>query len=201
MATKKSHAPSKKQRTIQITKTQVLLQRNKRLHIALALFVVVFIAVAGYAGARAARASTNKARLHEIITVYDSLKLEDSYSALQTNIFGDKRVYDWDKSRTFASKVEYFHNATPASTRADLRSKAGVAGFTFVQTEYEGSIQPIDEYKNDKGNYVRVGVMSQANYESLFLYRNPNSNDPLINHKDKAPTHVSIWVNLDDNNE
>lgn len=200
MANNSTKSP-KKQRTVQITKTQVLLQRNKRLHVVVAAFIVLFIAIAGYAGWRVMKVNVNKGRLNEVIAIYDGLKLDDSYNSLHANIFGDKRVYEWDKGRTYSSEVEYFHNATPLDTRADLRKKAEAEGFTFVQTEYGESIQPIDEYKNSKGNYIRVSVMSQPTYESLFLYRNFSADNPLIDHKDEAPTHIVIKVNLDDNNE
>ena len=199
MAIKKSHNP-KKQKTIQITKTQILLQRNKRLHVIIALLAVAVIAMAGYAGLRLMKVNTNKARLSEIIAIYDSMNLGESYQPISYNIFGDKRVYEYDKGRTFASEVEFGHNATPADTRVDLRKKVEAAGFTFVQTEYEGSIQPIDEFKNSKGNYVRIGVMSRSARDAIY-YSNADGEGPFIDTSDQSPAHISIKVNLDDNNE
>ena len=115
-------------------------------------------------------------------------------------MFGDKRVYEWDSGRTYASSVEYAHKAAPADVRASLRKKVEAAGFKFVQTEYEGSIRPIDEFKNEDGNYIRVAVTSKY-VNDKYTFGDYDLDDPLVNHSNEAPSYVEVKVNLDDNNE
>jgi hypothetical protein len=199
MVTKKSHSKAK-QNTVQVNKSSVTIQRGMLVHALIAIILVCIVAMAGYMGWRAVRSQQSTGRLQQIVNIYDNLKLGDSYRTTVTSIFGDKRVYEYDSSRTYASRVEYGHNDTPANTRADLRSKVQAAGFNFVQTEYEGSVQPVDEYKNDKGNWVRVSVISGYMQDAL-VYGNHLQDGSIISHKDEATSYVTIKVNLDDNNE
>ncbi len=194
MATKKSLTRKKQPATTKGVK-ELFSQK-----VAVVIIVVLALAMAGYMGWRAVRAQQNVGRVQQIVGIYDSLNLGDGYRTNLIDIFGDKRTYDWDKSRTFASRVEYAHNDTPQNTRADLKQKLLAAGFTFVQTEYEGSVQPIDEYKNGTGNYVRVAVVSKVAQDHM-IYGTASATDPAINHANEAPSYVTIKVNLDDNNE
>lgn len=196
MAKKSSPQPTKH---ISISKKSITIHRTQQMRLAIAILSMALLLVGVYLGTRAVKIYVNKMRLQEIIAVYDSLKLDDSYRVDKMNVFGDKRVYEWDKSRTYASQIEYGHNATPKNTRADLRAKAEAGGFSFVQTEYEGSVQPIDEFKNAKGNYLRIGVTNSGTQNAMIYGTDDlNTFDP---EKDDAPSYVSVKVNLDDNNE
>ena len=170
------------------------------MHVILALCLLLLFIGVGYVGMRVVKVYSNQVRLQQIIAIYDNLKLEDTYKKQKVSIFGDKRTYDWDKSRTFASSVEYTGSSTPTDTRAAIRTKVKAAGYSFVQTEYEGSIQPIDEYKNTAGNWIRVAVMSQYVHDK-FVHGDYDTNNPLINHANESPSYITLKVNLDDNNE
>ena len=142
----------------------------------------------------------NVDRYSKIMDIYASLNLDTSYRSVSSDVFGDKRVYQWDKSRTYASSVIYAHNDTPANTTADLTRKIEAAGFIYVQTEYAGSTTPIEEFRNKDGNWIRLGVTSKY-VQDAITFGTATSNDPLVSHKDEAPSYVTLKVNLDDNNE
>lgn len=140
-------------------------------------------------------------RYEKIMSIYSSLQLGDQYRQVKSDVFGDKRVYSWDKGRTYSSSIEYGHNDTPANTAADLKKKIEAAGFTYVQTEYEGSTSPIQEFKNDKGNWIRAQVSSKYLQDQIFYGTTTDAAGSAFEHKDDAPTYVTLKVNLDDNNE
>jgi len=171
----------------------------KRSIISYAVLVFLLFAMAAmswYLIDRMVAASISQTRVDRISSIYTSFSLGDSYRINQSNVFGDKRVYDWDKSRTFASSVEYGHNDTVTNTTADLKKKIEAAGFKYFQTEYEGSIARLDEFKNSSGEYVRVRVETEA-VRDMTTYGTPKD----IADTNAAPSYVTIWVNLDDNNE
>jgi hypothetical protein len=141
----------------------------------------------------------NQVRYDRISAIYTSFNLGDSYRIATSNVFGDKRVYDWDSSRTYSSSVEYGHNDTVLNTYADLKRKIVAAGFSYLQTEYVGSISQLDEYKNSDGEYVRVSVVT-SDVHAVDLYGTPSKIADVAD-TNAAPSYVVIKVNLDDNNE
>lgn len=193
--------PATLQKHISISKEQIIIRRTHRMQAVVAILSIVLLLMAFYLGTRAYKLYLNQVRLQQITAIYDSLQLSDDYHMDQMNLFGDKRMYGTNQpGRTFASSIVYGYNATPDDTRAELRKRAEAAGFTLVQTEYENSVQPIDEYRNNSGNYLRIGVMSRYVHDKS-LYGNYESSDSLMNHANEAPSYVTIKVNLDDNNE
>jgi hypothetical protein len=182
------------------TKTHILLKKSIAIY-AFLVFVLFFTTtLAGYALYSSTVTRANNVRLERIKKIYTNIKLDDSYRIAKTDIFGDKRPYDWDGDRSFSSSIEYGHDDTPANTRAELMRHVEEAGFTRIGGAYEGSVSPQDYFKNNHGEYVRVAVMSRYTHDS-FVYGSTSTNDPLVNHKDEAPTYVTLKVNLDDNNE
>lgn len=141
----------------------------------------------------------NQTRYDHIAAIYTSFNLGDSYRIAASNVFGDKRVYSWDKGRTYSSSIEYGHNDTVRNTFADLEKKVEAAGFSFVQTEYADSVAQINEYKNSDGAYVRVSVETRE-VNDMSIYGAPASVSD-ISDTNAAPSYVTIKVNLDDNNE
>ncbi len=191
---------TKSKKHIQRTDTHWLIRRSMVSYAVIVFLVFCMLCLSVYLLNRLIVNHENNNRLDKINAVYTSLNLDNSYRLVKSNVFGDKRVYSYDPGRTFSSSVEYAHNDTPANTTADLRKKIEAAGFTYVQTEYEGSTNPVIEFKNSTGNWVRVGVTSKF-VQDAIVYGTANESDPLINHKDEAPSYVTVKVNLDDNNE
>jgi hypothetical protein len=52
------------------------------------------------------------ARSDRILAIYKSLQLPSDYDLRSDHVFGDKRVYDWDPSRTYSSSRVYLRYAT-----------------------------------------------------------------------------------------
>jgi hypothetical protein len=144
-------------------------------------------------------ARTNQTRLDRISAIYTSFELGDSYRIAASDVFGDKRVYEWEKGRTYASRVEYGHNDTVSNTFADLKRKIESAGFEYFDTEYEGSVTQQYHFKNADGEYVRVSVES-SDVRDMTVYGTSSSITDIAD-TNAAPSYVTIKVNLDDNNE
>ena len=104
----------------------------------------------------------------QIVSIYRDLNLGENYRPISSNIFGDKRVYSWDKHRSYASVVTYGHNATVGDTVKELSEKAKKAGFTQQKIEYEGSSSPVYEFKNDKGNWLRIRAIPKADRDDAI---------------------------------
>ncbi|MFZ1301034.1 MAG: hypothetical protein WAQ27_00410 [Candidatus Microsaccharimonas sp.] len=147
----------------------------------------------------------SKERLARIQDIYKSLDLGDNYLLQTSNVFGDKRVYGSDASRTQSSEADYVHAGTVIDTVADLDAKIKAAGFTFVEEPYAGSVFKQYHYKSDNGAYVRLTVSSKVYDDAVFnaAVIDKNSTENLIAKYDTnaGPSNVVIKVNLDDNNE
>lgn len=187
-------------KVLEVNKKQIIIHKSPLTYFVAALLVLALIGAVAFGAYKYSVTANNKARLSKIIDIYTDLQLEEAYRPTKANVFGDKRVYEWDSGRTYASSVEYAHKAAPADVRASLRKKVEGAGFKFVQTEYEGSIRPIDEFKNEEGNYIRVAVTSKY-VNDKYTFGDYDLDDPLVNHSNEAPSYVEVKVNLDDNNE
>lgn len=147
---------------------------------------------------------TNQARLDRINEIYDSLNIGEDYNMLSSNVFGDKRVYSWDKSRTQSSVIDYLHGDTVSNTLADLDTRIKAAGFTFIDEPYAGSVYVQYHYKSADGEYIRLTVVSKpfedASLNSVMM-NEPNPAALQALDKNVGPAHVTLKVNLDDNNE
>ncbi|MGV9002030.1 MAG: hypothetical protein ACOH18_03715 [Candidatus Saccharimonadaceae bacterium] len=168
------------------------------------LVAVATIIVLAYLTAGMVARQNNQARLDRISAIYTSLNIGEDYNVEKTSVFGDKRIYEWDKSRSYSSEIDYVHGNTVSNTVADLDSKVKAAGFTFIDEPYPGSTSVQYHYKSNKGEYIRLSVSSKP-YEDAWrnataMGQEMPSNLDAID-KNAGPAQVVIKVNLDDNNE
>lgn len=146
----------------------------------------------------------NQERLTRINAIYSSLNIDDSYQVKDTNVFGDKRVYSYDKGRTFSSEINYIHGDTVSNTVAKLDEKIKSTGFTFVGEPYPGSGSTQYHYESSDGEYIRLTVSSKPYDDAVInAYVLDKDTSTLFASFDKnaAPSNIVIKVNLDDNNE
>lgn len=173
-----------------------------RHRLALGATGVVLVIVAVLAVKMIIPAATSAVRLSQINGIYASLHLGNDYPVTSEAVFGDKRVYSYDKGRTMSSQKNYIHDATVDTTVADLRHKIEAAGFSFVGEPYPGSSQTQLHFKSKNSHYIRMTVSSTrrdsaartGDMNILALYDQTHS-------PDEGPSAVIIKVNLDDNNE
>ena len=149
---------------------------------------------------------TNEARLAEIKGIYNSLELGEEYDVNAVNVFGDKRLYSWDKGRTESSSIEYIHGDTVTNTVAKLDEKIKAAGFSFIDEPYPyPGMQSVQyHYKSAAGEYIRLTVQSKPYWDAVNNARSlgDQSNESYKDLDTNAgPSTVLIKVNLDDNNE
>ena len=150
---------------------------------------------------------SNNIRKERIVALYNDLKLtsiSDDYIAPVTqNVFGDKRVYTWDKGRTYSSERNYIRKADVDTTAKELDKAMQSAGFSFYETRYPGSNQRTPTYKTPRGEYIRVTVESKPHadaYQNAAWMGKPMTDVPTLD-TNAGPSNVTIKVNLDDNNE
>jgi hypothetical protein len=150
----------------------------------------------------------NQIRKDRIVGIYNSLNLasisQDYTVPTRTNVFGDRRVYDYDHSRTFSSEEDFIRKADVTTTTNELDKAIKAAGYTFFEDRYPGSTEKTPTYKSARGEYIRVTVTSKTRDDAFF--NNVTSDgkvpasvfdiDPNV-----GPSNVTIKVNLDDNNE
>lgn len=205
--TKKTHAPKKVSVTVKSRKRVKSLPQTWRFYvvsIGIFLVAVTAVVVIGLLTSHYLVSKVNQARLNRIEGVYTSLHLDDSYSVSRANVFGDKRVYDSDKSRTYSSEIDYLHADTVSNTIAQLDAKIKSAGFMFFDEPYPGSAQVQYHYKSADGEYIRLTVSSKpyddAWQNSMLMSKEAPKNLDSID-TNAGPARVVIKVNLDDNNE
>lgn len=145
-------------------------------------------------------------RLYRINQIYDSLGIDTAgkYIIQRENVFGDKRVYDYDKGRTFSSEKNYIRAAAVDVTAKELDTAIKNAGFEFFDEPYAGSMQIQYHYKSSKGEYIRMSVSSKLRddaFQNEFLMTGKASDELFKIDPNAGPSNVTIKVNLDDNNE
>jgi Alphaherpesvirus glycoprotein E. len=168
------------------------------------LVAVTTAVVMAYLTASVVTQRNNQARLDRISTIYSSLNVDERYNQVRTNVFGDKRVYDADKSRSESSSIQYIRGDTVSNTVADLDAKIKAAGFTFIDEPYPGSVNVQYHYKSSEGEYVRLSVSSKPYNDAWRNAAAMNQGTPAnldTIDKNAGPSEVTIKVNLDDNNE
>ncbi len=147
--------------------------------------------------------NTNHERLAQIKDIYSSLNIDDSYQVERVDVFGDKRPYGTDKTRTEFSTIEYIHGDTVGNTVADLDAKIKAAGFTSLGEPYPTAKEKHYHYKSADNEYIRLIVGSKPYLDAI---RNSAAMEQAPSEEAKAmdlnagPARVLIKVNLNDNN-
>lgn len=184
--------------------THVTFSIPRLLAYAATVFIVfILLALSLYTISSLSTAYKNNQREAQIKDIYQSLALDDSYRPISTDVFGEKRVYDWDEGRTFSSRVSYGRNSTVEKTFSDLKTRIEAAGFEQIDDVYGGVARQL-HFKNNAGNYVRVSVEPKL-WQDAIMYGKPDLDDvkpaELKEAMETAPVYVTVKVNLDDNNE
>ncbi len=168
------------------------------------IIAVVSVVVIGLLTASVVINQQRSQRLERINDIYASLNLGDEYTLQSSDVFGDKRVYDGDKGRTYSSAKTYIHGDTVNATVTELDAKIKAAGFAFFGEPYPGSADVQYHYRSDDGEYVRLTVVSKPYWDAVLnasAMGKDTSKDVLKMDTNAGPAQVVIKVNLDDNNE
>lgn len=198
---------STKKTTSKTSRTAKRDKQSKLFLSAVVVIVLLSVIVLGSWAIRSVINANNQARLDRIQSIYSSLDLnQDQYRVTSSEVFGDKRTYEWDKDRSQSSWVEYVHGDTVTNTLNQLDEKIRAAGFEFIDEPYPGISEKQYHYKSDKGEYIRLKVASKPYEDASFnaSIMNQSAPDPTDQDKsllDQAPALVTIKVNLDNNNE
>lgn len=200
MKKKISKKVSKPQQIISLSHSHIMVKRGIVSYVVIGLIALLTAALVCGTFLRITTSEVNESRLKQIQAIYMSLNLGDSYHGGGANIFGDKRVYSWDKSRTYSSSLDVTHNDTVSATFADLKTKVEAVGFTQFETAYDGSLDAQYHFKNSKNQYVRVSVVPKS-FEDMLLYGDTYQTAFQTADKNAGPSYATIKVNLDDNNE
>ena len=147
---------------------------------------------------------TSDIRLNRINEIYSSIKLPDNTYFNQDKVFGDKRLYDYDESRSMASQKDFVVAKTVKETVALLDKSIKDAGYTFFEEAYPGSVSVQYHYKTDRGEYIRFTVSSKTRddaFSNSFLMNGKYSDADFKIDPNVGPSNVTLRVNLDDNNE
>jgi hypothetical protein len=142
----------------------------------------------------------NESRKSRILETYAKINVSDEYGLRSQNVFGEKRVYEWDKSRTYSSSEDFIRGKNVDDTVKDLQTRVTKAGFKLIDHPYPFQWQ----YKSDDGIYVRFDVLSKPRTEyfqnqSIMKEAASSSSDQID--PNTGPSLVTLKVNLDDNNE
>jgi len=200
MKKKTSKKVSKPQQFISLSRSHIMVKRGIVSYVVIGLVTLLGAALVCGALIHVTANAVNESRLNQIKAIYVSLNLGDSYRSAKSDIFGDKRVYSWDKSRTYASSAEFAHNDTVSGTFADLKTKIEAAGFTQFETDYTASVAQQYHFKNSKNQYIRVSVVPKS-FEDMMVYGDSYLSTFRNSDQNAAPSYVTVKVNLDDNNE
>jgi len=180
-------------------------RRQKVIGVSIVLFALTLLAVSILIFYPAAH---NHFRKERILNIYSSLNLDavsDDYMVpTSSNIFGERRIYEWDKGRTYSSQIDYVRKADVTTTANEIDKAIKDAGYSFYEDRYPGSLQKTPTYKSKNGEYIRVTVSSKLRDDALWneMLMKENVSEATSNIDPNAgPSNVQIKVNLDDNNE
>jgi hypothetical protein len=181
-------------------KTKSVYIRKKLIILAVVVVSVIVVSLFCVYGVSAI---DNSIRRDRIISIYNSLHLDDQkYSLTYQSIFGDKRLYEWDSSRSYSSEETYIRNANVDITVAELKQAIAKTDFQFYEEPYPSSTDFMYIYKSPKNEYLRVSVSSKTREDDFFnKYNMGLSTKNITTSPNAGPSNVTIKVNLDDNNE
>jgi len=201
-------APAKKtsaKKSNAVVKARPLTWRFYVVTVGIFLIAVSTVVVIALLTSNVIAKNTNQARFDRINSIYTSLQIPEDYRPAGGEVFGDKRVYEWDKGRTYSSSNLYINGDTVSNTVAELDAKIKAAGFTFIDEPYPGSVSTQYHYKSAKGEYIRLSVSSKqyndAWQNAIAMGKEDVPQSVYDMDKNAGPAEVTIKVNLDDNNE
>lgn len=140
------------------------------------------------------------ARRDRIEAIYDSLKLGPEYKLQSESVFGQKRLYTYDKGRSFSSAKEYVRESNVSTVADELKTKIEEAGFKFFDEPYPNAVPKQYHFQSSNGEYLRLSVSSKPLDD--YVYKHKELSDEYYKMDSNAgPSNVIIKVNLDDNNE
>ncbi len=174
--------------------------------VAAGVLIIVPLAIFGYktvASYRetAAQKAVSDQRKARIEAIYAGLKLGPNYTLTGQSVFGEKKVYEWDKSRTYSSSETFSRPVNVDTAVADLRAKIEHAGFKYFEEPYPGSSFTELHFKSAKNEYLRLNVSGQPYMEAVRQKYQAKDNSAVLIDPNLGPAVVVIKVNLDDNNE
>lgn len=179
-------------------------KRVAALAVSIFLLAVTAVIVIAMLASNVVVAQQEKARLTRIQEIYNNLDLGESYKVTSVDVFGEKRLYDWDASRSYSSTVEYVHGDSVINTVAELDAKIKAAGFAFIDEPYPGTKQVQYHYKSSDGEYIRLSVASKPYWDAVLNASAMNQDLPdsvRTMDTNAGPASITLKVNLDDNNE
>ena len=191
-------------KTKKLTKAAAVQQHKSHRFILLGCILLIVALVIILAATYALPTIANKQRLNRIATIYSSLELSDTFILQNEQVFGDKRVYDYDKSRTFSSAKYYVYPAKVDETMKILDAAATKAGFVKFDEPYPGAVDLQYHYKSAKNEYLRISVSSKLRndaFQNSFLMTGEYKDEDYRIDPNAGPSEVTVKVNLDDNNE
>lgn len=184
-------------------KIKKLFVKNKRKIIYITSIVSVIIIASLVAFLYIVPTINNNIRKDKITSTFKSLMLDDQkYTLTYESIFGDKRLYEWDSSRSYSSARTYIRGANVNTTVAELKQAIAKTDFKFYEEPYPGSTDFMYIYKSPSNEYLRVSVSSKVRQDNFFN-RNKMGlpTDDITTNPNAGPSNITIKVNLDDNNE
>jgi len=179
------------------------LVKNKKMIVALVTLAALSLCTAIYLLALPSVTAT--IRKDRIEAIYNSLHINTDTYLLQTeSVFGEKKVYPYDKGRSYSSSKTYIHADTVSATVDELKKSITDAGFKYIDEPYPGSTFKELHFKSDKGEYLRLNVSSKLRDDAIqnTALMKKELTDAVLNIDANAgPANVTVKVNLDDNNE
>ncbi|HEY8886416.1 MAG TPA: hypothetical protein VIM31_02885 [Candidatus Microsaccharimonas sp.] len=145
----------------------------------------------------------NDTRLNRINHIFSSIQGPALVYDETDHIFGDKRLYEWDASRSYASSKTLVVGKT-VTDAFDLFDKAIVAaGYTPVQDAHPNSVVKERTYKTPRGEYVYLDAVSKLRTDAFQnqVWMGSTENNFRNIDPNAGPASVTLRVNLDDNNE
>jgi hypothetical protein len=149
--------------------------------------------------------ATATARKNRIESIYSSLHINtDTYLLQKEDVFGEKKVYPYDKGRSYSSSKQYIHADTVDATVNELKKSIINAGFSYTGEPYPGATFKELHFKSNKDEYLRLNVSSKPRDDTIqntALMKKELTSVQLGLDANAGPANVTIKVNLDDNNE
>lgn len=184
-------------------KTKKLFIKNKRKIIYISSIISTIIIIGLIIFLYITPTVNNNMRKNRITSIFNSLALDNQkYTITYESIFGDKRVYEWDSSRSYSSVRTYVRGANIDTTVEELKQLIAKTDFKFYEEPYPGSTDFMYIYKSPSNEYLRISVSSKSRQDEFFnRYNMGLSTDNITISPNAGPSNVTIKVNLDDNNE
>lgn len=162
----KSKQTKAKTKHVHHTDTHIVLKKGIVVYALLVFIIFVLTALSVFTVVELKKAVQMHQYEQEVIAMYESLDLDETYQTADINIAGINTDFDAEK---ITSTVSYGRDASRPATFDDIEKHMNEAGYSKVASKNADTVSRKDYYKNADDNQLIVSITT-VGWRNAFTY-------------------------------